>query len=127
MNKTSYNKNHKQVLDTILGRIKGVEPGKMFGFPAYYIEGRLFACVYGDGVGVKVPESLARKLLEKEHVVPFQPMGKPRMREWVQLNRSRSSDYERDEDVFAASVKHVSSLNKKAGTGPANRRTDERQ
>jgi hypothetical protein len=109
---TEYNKGHKEALDRILGEIAGVKPGKMFGFPAYYVGGKLFACVYGDGVGVKVPESVAKQLLQEGRAVPFQPMGRPKMKEWVQLNRSGSKDYTKDADVFAASVEYVSSLSK---------------
>ena len=113
MKRISYNQDHKKVLDGILTKIPGVEPGKMFGFPAYYVGGKLFACVYGDGVGVKVPESLAEALLRDEHVSPFQPMGRGKMKQWVQLNRSISADYEKDADIFTASVEFVSSLAKK--------------
>jgi len=41
------------------------------------------------------------------HVVPFQPMGKPKMREWVQINLSRSEDYRQYRPVFEQSIQHV--------------------
>jgi len=37
-------------------------------------------------------------------------MGRPKMREWIQLNRKRSSDYAKDEEIFLASIEFVSSL-----------------
>ncbi len=117
MKKTSYSRKHKEALDAILGEISGVKSGMMFGLPAYYVDGKLFACVYGDGVGVKLPESLAEQLLKEDNVVPFQPMGRPRMKEWIQLNRAISSDYEKDRETFVASVSYVSSLGKKRRKG----------
>lgn len=94
-------------LDKLLLPLPGVTPGKMFGFPAYYVSRKLVACVYGRGVGVKVPEAYARELLTQPHVTPFQPMGKPKMREWVQLNRERYEDHAQDLAVFEAAVAYA--------------------
>jgi hypothetical protein len=113
MAKAVFNSHHKAVLDALLQQLPGVTPGKMFGYPAYYVHGKLFACVYGDGVGVKVPEETANNLLTNTHGVPFQPMGKPKMREWVQINRLDSSDYRLDEDILLCAVRFVDPLNKK--------------
>ncbi|MBS3920825.1 MAG: hypothetical protein KG012_18285 [Deltaproteobacteria bacterium] len=82
----------------------------MFGYPAYYVDGKLFACIYGKGVGVKVSEELANKLLSEKHVVPFQPLGKPKMREWIQINHAKSADYGKDMSIFRTSVEFVRQL-----------------
>lgn len=111
--KVSYNPDHKQVLDDILLGIPGVTAGSMFGFPAYFVGKKLFACVSGDGVGVKVATPLAEELVTRLDVIPFQPYGKPRMKNWVQVNRSRSEDYAGDAPVFRASVAYVSHLSRK--------------
>ena len=86
MTKLVYNEKHKIVLDAFLLGLPGVRAGKMFGYPAYYVDDKLFACVYGSGVGVKVPEDFAAGLLKRPYIVPFQPMGKPKMKEWIQIN-----------------------------------------
>ena len=53
------------------------------------------------GVGLKLPEQSAVKLLETDpHVIPFQPMGRRKMREWVQINLERSEDYRQYQSVF---------------------------
>lgn len=113
MTKLLFNPDHKAVLDALLQQLPGVTSGKMFGYPAYYVHGKLFACVYGDGVGVKVPEETANSLLANLHIVPFQPMGKPKMREWVQINRASSADYKLDEDTFLCAFRFVDPVNKK--------------
>jgi len=82
----------------------------MFGYPAYYFGRKLFACLYEDGVGIKVPQELAKELMGKEGIVPFEPMGKAKMREWIQINRKESSDYLRDQHIFHSSIEFVSSL-----------------
>lgn len=110
MVKPHYNQRHKDVLDSLLLKMPGVVPGKMFGYPAYYVGKKLFACLYEKGVGIKVPENLANSLIGKDGIISFQPMGKAKMREWIQINREQSSDYRGDEDVFKASIRFVSSL-----------------
>lgn len=99
---------HKAVLDTLLLPIHGVEAGEMSGMPAYFINKRMFACICGSGVGVRLPASTAANLqFSAGHVSPFTPKGVPATREWVQLNRENSADYEKDKDIFLASVEFV--------------------
>jgi hypothetical protein len=105
--KPSYNAGHKPVLDELFAGWPGVTAGKMFGYPAYYVNKKLFACLYGEGIGIKVPSELAEALLRKKNIVPFQPLGKARMKEWVQINRKRSADYRKDTELFRASVSFV--------------------
>ncbi len=113
MNKPLFGPKHKAVLDSLLLGLPGVVEGKIFGYPTYYINKKLFACIYGEGVGVKVPEELANELLLECHITPFQPMGKPKMREWIQINRKRSPDYQKDLDIFQASLNFVRTLSKR--------------
>lgn len=109
MTKAQFNSKHKEVLDTFLLEIPFVKPGKMYGHPAYYVGGKLFASLYMEGVCVKVPESLVDDLLKREGIVPFQPMGR-KMREWVLIIRDKSEDYLRDREIFETSVEYVAPL-----------------
>lgn len=113
MAKVTYNPEHQKVLDRMLLGLAGVKAGKMFGYPAYYVRGKLFACLYEEGVGIKVPEEAAQRLVGKTGIVPFRPLGRPRMREWIQINRKSSGDYRRDRDIFIASFEFVGSMAKK--------------
>ena len=104
----NFNPGHKAVLDDLLLGHPLVRPGKMFGFPAYYAGKKLCICLYEQGVGLKLPEPSAAKLLETDpNCVPFQPLGRPRMREWIQINLSRAEEYRRYEPVFEESIRHV--------------------
>ena len=62
----NFNPEHKAVLDDLLLGYPHVRPGKMFGFPAYYAGKKLCICLYEQGVGVKLPEQSAAKLLEAD-------------------------------------------------------------
>lgn len=102
-----FNSEHKAVLDDMLLGHPQVRPGKMFGFPAYYAGKKLCICLYEQGVAVKLPEGSAAKLLEtNQGVVPFRPFGKPKMREWIQINLSRSEDYRQFRLVFEESIRY---------------------
>ncbi len=103
-----FNPEHKVVLDDLLLGHPLVRPGKMFGFPAYYVGRKLCICLYEQGVGVKLPEQAAARLLQTDpNAIPFQPMGKARMREWVQINLSCSEDYRQYASVFEEAIQHV--------------------
>lgn len=65
---------------------------------------------------MKTTHHSAAALLATEHVVPLRPKGKPRMREWVQINRTRVADYELDMVVFLASIDFVGTLVAKEGS-----------
>ena len=107
MGKAKYNQYIKETLDSFLLEYPGVIAGKMFGYPAYYVGKKLFACVYENGVGIKVPEDLAEDLIKTEGIVNFQPMGRAKMRQWIQINRQEPDDYLKDKEIFKASIDHV--------------------
>jgi TfoX/Sxy family transcriptional regulator of competence genes len=107
MTKAKYNQDIKEKLDLFLLELPGVTAGKMFGYPAYYVGKKLFACVYEDGVGLKVPQGLAEELVKTEGITYFQPMGRAKMKQWIQINRQELDDYLKDKDIFNASIDFV--------------------
>ncbi len=100
----------KRVLDSFLLEIPIVVTGKMFGYPAYYVNRKLFACVYEDGVGIKVPYERAQELIGKEGIIPFIPMGRREMIEWIQINRTQPEEYLKDREIFEESIEYVAAL-----------------
>jgi len=110
MSKTKYNQRIKETLDSLLLDYPGVISGKIFGYPAYYVRKKLFACVYEDGIGIKVPEDLAKELIGTQGIINFQPMGRAKMREWIQINRQHPNDYLKDKEIFKASIDYVSKV-----------------
>ena len=104
----NFNPLHKAVLDEILLSHPAIRLGKMFGFPACYANKKLCICLYEEGVGVKVPEQTAVRLIKDDrNVIPFQPYGKRKMWEWIQINLDRSVDYKGYQAVFEESISHV--------------------
>jgi hypothetical protein len=106
----AFNPNHKAVLDDILLGDPHIRPGKMFGYPAYYVGRKLCLCLYEDGVGIKVPAQIASQLLETDtNAVPFQPLGRPRMKEWAQINLENSEDFRKYRSIFDQSIRYIQS------------------
>ena len=108
MKTDSADQGHKAVIDSLLLPIRGVEGGEMSGLPAYFVNKRMFACIHGEGVGIRLPAATAANLqFSNQNVFPFQPKGMPSTREWVQLNHENSADYAKDMDIFTASIEFV--------------------
>jgi hypothetical protein len=104
MGKANYKSEIKNILDTFLLTMPNVVPGQMFGYPAYFVNKKLFACVYEEGVGLKLPLALVSELVDEPEIVPFIPLGRRRMKEWVQINREQPADYIQDRALFEKSV-----------------------
>jgi hypothetical protein len=109
LSNVQFNEKHKEILDSFLLDNPIVNPGKMYGHPAYYVGGKLFASLYMDGVCVKIPEKRVKELLKKDGIEPFVPMGR-KMREWIYIIRHKSEDYLKDRDIFEESIEFVASL-----------------
>jgi hypothetical protein len=104
----NFNPEHKVMLDDLLLSHPHVRAGKMFGYPAYYVGRKLCICLYEEGVGIKLPAQSAAALLAADpNAVPFQPMGKPKMREWVQINVTRPEEYRQYAPVFEESIQYI--------------------
>lgn len=111
MDEMKFKQSHKDVLDRLLLQDPRVRPGVMFGYPAYYVGRKLAMCLYEGGIGLKVPEAVVTQLLDGDpNAIPFQPFGKRRMREWVQINLENSDEYGRYVRVFEQSIEYVDGL-----------------
>lgn len=80
----------------------------MSGLPAYFVKGKMFACIHGSGVAIRLPAATARELqFSRGDVVPFQPNGRPSSQEWIQINHDDSADYQKDLELFQSSIEFV--------------------
>ena len=88
---------HRAVLDAMLLKIPGVEGTDLSGLRAYFIKQKMFACISGEGVGIRLPVATATEMtFSRQDVAAFQPKGVPATREWIQINHDDSADYEKD-------------------------------
>ena len=98
----------KAQIDAILLKLPGVVAKKLAGLDAYFVNDRMFACISGKGLGLRLPVAAATELqFSRENVVAFQPTGTPSSREWIQIDREDAAEYEKDFELFEASHKFV--------------------
>ena len=92
----------------MLLKLPGVSARKIHGLDAYFVSDRMFACISGGGVGLRLPAAEARELqFGRADVGPFQPTGLPTSKEWVQINRADPAQYAADLPLFQASLEFV--------------------
>jgi len=98
----------KEQLDAILLALPGVSARKINGLDAYFVSDKMFACISGKGIGLRLPVATATELqFSRENVVPFQPGGMASSREWIQIDRADAAEYEKDLELFQASLDFV--------------------
>jgi hypothetical protein len=98
----------KAQIDALLLKLPGVSARKINGLDAYFVSDKMFACISGDGVGLRLPVATATELqFSRDNIVPFQPGGTASTREWIQINRSDAAEYEKDLELFQASLDFV--------------------
>ena len=108
MNTEPPESSRKAHIDAVLLKLPGVSARKINGLDGYFVSDRMFACISGDGVGLRLPVATATELqFSRDNVVPFQPGGIASTREWIQINRAEAAEYEKDLPLFEASIVFV--------------------
>ncbi|MGH8764725.1 MAG: hypothetical protein ACRET8_03320 [Burkholderiales bacterium] len=98
----------KALIDALLLKLPGVAAKKINDMDAYFVGDRMFACISGNAVGLRVPVATATELqFSRANVVPFQPGGVTISREWVQIVRDDAAEYEKDLELFKSSLDFV--------------------
>jgi len=98
----------KAQIDALLLKLPGVSARKISGLDAYFVKDKMFACISGGGVGLRLPAATATELqFSRDNIVPFQPGGMASSREWIQINRAEVTEYEKDLELFQASLEFV--------------------
>jgi len=100
--------NRKAQIDELLLKLPGVSARKINGLDAYFVADKMFACISGNGIGLRLPVATATELqFSRENVVPFTPGGMASTREWIQIDRADAAEYEKDLELFQASLDFV--------------------
>jgi hypothetical protein len=108
MNTKTPASSRKAQIDALLLRLPGVSARKINGLDAYFVSDKMFACISGDGVGLRLPAATATELqFSRDNIVPFQPGGMTSSREWIQIDRADAADYEKDLQLFLDSLEFV--------------------
>jgi hypothetical protein len=105
---TNSKTSRKAQIDALLLKLPGVSARKINGLDAYFVADRMFACISGDGIALRLDVATATELqFSRDNVVPFQPGGMTSSREWIQIDRTDAAEYEKDLALFQASLEFV--------------------
>ena len=98
----------KAQIDAVLLKLPGVTARKINGLDAYFVSDKMFACISGKGIGIRLPAAVATELqFSRDNIEPFQPGGTASSREWIQIDRADASEYHKDLELFQASLDYV--------------------
>ena len=98
----------KSQIDALLLKLPSVTTKKINGLDAYIVSDKMFACISGEGIGLRLPSKTADELqFSRANVSHFNPGGVASTREWIQINRADAADYGEDLDLFKASIAFV--------------------
>jgi hypothetical protein len=98
----------KAQIDALLLTLPGVSAGKVNDLDAYFVSDRMFACISGKGVALRLPSAVARELqFSRDNIEPFQPGGSASSSEWIQIDRADAAEYQKDLELFQASLEFV--------------------
>jgi len=114
----TYNPDHEKALNSAMKGVKGATAEKMFGFPAYKINGTLAVSVKSEGIVAKVGEKSAQKLIGKGGVKAYEPLPGRVWKDWVLL----TGDFDKHKAIFDEAAKYVAAETKssaKAEKAPA--------
>jgi hypothetical protein len=102
----------KEILDEIMLNMPEVKPGKMFGYPAYYVNKKLAVFIYYDGVVLKLPDELYNKLMSSESskAKPFSLLNKGKGKNWTIIHHETPEEFEQDFDILGTAVQYIHSL-----------------
>jgi hypothetical protein len=114
--KQKYRDDVLAVVSALLAERPEATPRKMFGHPGFAVGGKMFACLYDEGVAVKLPEAMAQAATGRPDIEAFRPYGKS-MREWVLIAHDDLTSYAGDVDLFDAAIEYVAGV--ASGAAPA--------
>ena len=98
----------KAQIDALLLGLPGVSARKINGLDAYFVSDKMFACLSGKGIGIRLPVATATELqFSRDNIGPFSPGGLASTREWVQIERVDAAEYQKDLELFQASIDYV--------------------
>ena len=98
----------KSQIDALLLKLPGVSARKINGLDAYFVSDKMFACISGAGIGLRLPTAVATELqFSRGDVSTFTPAGVSSTREWIQIDHANAKDYADDLKLFNDSIDFV--------------------
>jgi hypothetical protein len=98
-----YDKHVAAALEQVMHDIPGAKASKMFGMPAYKVNGKLAVGVFSDGVVAKLGAARTAEVTGKSGVESFVPQEGRVWKEWVKL----TGDLNQQRGLIEEAVRYV--------------------
>ena len=105
---------------------RGVERRSMFGYPAAFVGGNMFAGLHEDRLVLRIDEEGAAEA-KAQGATDFEPMPGRAMKGWVAVPQRLLTDDAVGRTWVARAFRHVAAMPAKAKKGPARARTVRRK
>ena len=100
---SKYNPEHETVLNNMMKGQSAAEPGRMFGYPAYKVNGKMAARLHEDGIIIKVGQKRAEEVISKGNGQKFESLPGRVWKDWVLL----TGDFDKNKALFKEAVENV--------------------
>ena len=100
---SDFNPEHEKVLHAALKDAPAAKSSKMFGYPAYKVNGKLAVGLHNSGIVAKVGAKRTQELIGKPGIEVFEPMPGRAWKDWVMLTGS----FDQNRALFEEAVQYV--------------------
>jgi hypothetical protein len=108
MSESNYREDVRAALDDLVLDIPGVKGGKAFSYPAYKVNGKVFAFVGGGGIALKLPIERVRRLIGSEPAYrPFEVTDGIIWKSWLSIDRADVEDYRAELPLIEEAIAFV--------------------
>lgn len=99
----SFDAAQSESLARLMADVPGAKASKMFGMPAYKVNGKLAVAMFGRFVVLKVGAARTAELIAGGQADPFEPLQGRVWKEWVQVG----GDLAQHQALFEEAVRYV--------------------
>ncbi len=99
----NYSPEHEKVLNEMLGNNTAAKASKMFGYPAYKVNGKLAVGLFDGGITAKVGPDRAKELIEQEGITTFEPQPGRVWKDWIMM----TGNFVNHSVIFDEAVQYV--------------------
>ncbi|HUN05341.1 MAG TPA: hypothetical protein PLQ56_02010 [Aggregatilineales bacterium] len=104
----NYRDDHKAMIDSLVLGMPGVKGSKAFGYPAYKVNGKIFAFVGGEGVILKLGERRVQEVVASRPACKvFEVTDGVYWQAWLNIDHADSEDFIGDLDLIEEAVGFV--------------------
>jgi len=100
---SKFDPEHERILSSTLAGHPVAKADKMFGYPAFKVNGKLAVGLFDTGIVVKVGPKRVQELVGQNGIQNFEPMAGRVWKDWVLI----TGNFEQNKSLFEEAVQYV--------------------